>query len=70
MGEAKNKVPPNTWSVTRPGIIIIANLLPSTLGAGVDGNVEDAGRCCQVGRSPQICTVSYSVTSKNVLLIP
>ena len=22
------------------------------------------------GRSPQICTVSYSVTSKNVLLIP
>ena len=23
-----------------------------------------------LGRSPQICTVSYSVTSKNVLLIP
>ena len=40
MGEAKNAVPPYTWSGTRPGIIITANLLPSMLGAGMHGNVE------------------------------
>ena len=42
MGEAKNAVPPNTWSGTRPGIIITANLLPSMLGAGMHGNVRGA----------------------------
>ena len=40
MGEAKNAVPPYTWSGTRPGIIITANLLPSMLGAGMHGNVR------------------------------
>ena len=45
-GEAKSTVPPYTRSGTQPGIIIIASLLPSTLGAGVEGNVEDAGCCC------------------------
>ena len=46
MGEAKNAVPPNTWSGTRPGIIITANLLPSMLGAGMYGNVKGAGCWC------------------------
>ena len=34
MGEAKNTVPPNTWSGTRPDIIIIANLLPNMFRGG------------------------------------
>ena len=46
MGEAKNTVPPNTWSGTRPGIIITANLLPSMLRAGMHGNVRGAGCWC------------------------
>ena len=46
VGEAKNTVPPNTWSGIRPGIIIIAYLLPSMLGAGMNGNVEGAGCWC------------------------
>ena len=50
MGEAKNAVPPYTWSGTRPGIIITANLLPSMLGAGMHGNVRGAG-CCASGGS-------------------
>ena len=37
MGEAKNAVPPYTWSGIRPAIIITANLLPSMLGAGMHG---------------------------------
>ena len=43
MREAKNAVPPYTWSGTRPGIIITANLLPSMLGAGMHGNVMGGG---------------------------
>ena len=31
---------------------------------------RDISHFSHMGRSPQICTVSYSVTSKNVLLIP
>ena len=46
MGEAKNAVPPYTWSGTRPGIIITANLLPSMLGAGMHGNVRGVGCWC------------------------
>ena len=46
MGEAKNTVPPNTWSGIRPGIIIIAYLLPSMLGAGMTGKVEGVGCWC------------------------
>ena len=46
VGEAKNTVPPNTWSGTRPGIIIIANLLPNMLGAGMHGNVRGASCWC------------------------
>ena len=43
MGEAKNTVPPNTWSGTRPGIIITANLLPSMLGGGHAWEREGGG---------------------------
>ena len=34
------------------------------------GTLWQPGEDPPQGRSPQICTVSYSVTSKNVLLIP
>ena len=50
VGEAKNVVPSNTRSGTWTGNIIIASLLPGTLGAGVDGNVQDAGCCCPLVR--------------------
>ena len=46
VGDAKSTVSPNTWSRTRSGIIIIVNLLPIMLGAGMHGNVRGASCWC------------------------